>query len=479
MEPTSTASTRLAGGALWALFAVNVYRAATQSITTDEAFTYNHFVRPPLKETLSIYDANNHMLNTLLAKASLTVLHLSEFSLRLPSLLFGGLYLWAVYRLARRAFGSGAVFIAAVALLSLNPLVLDHLSAARGYGMALALWMWSLEFLLEYLEQAPGAREGLLNRAGLCLGLAVTANLAFAFPVAALGGAFCLTAVLRQRTSPGRLAEQLVVPAVLVAFLILVLPLSHAEPENFYFGGASLQDTVHSLDAISLYHTRLVFAYPKAISRIEVIDPAARIGLSALVIVALFAAVAALRRREKGRTTGLLLLVSGTMTLGLALLVTAHRVAGMRYPLSRTSLYFIPIVTLAGLVLAARANRWPVRAAAGLFAAVLTAQYLTQFTVRTYAEWTGEAEAKALVQALIRDAGGRPVSIAAGGAEEPVLTFYRERRRQRNWQPVERGLPDRNFDYYVLTVDDAALVEKRHLRIIYQDQSLTLARSGF
>ena len=83
MEPTSTASTRLGGGALWALFAANVYRAATQSITTDEGLTYNLFVHPQLKDTLHIYDANNHVLNTLLTKVSLTVLRLSEISLRL------------------------------------------------------------------------------------------------------------------------------------------------------------------------------------------------------------------------------------------------------------------------------------------------------------------------------------------------------------------------------------------------------------
>jgi 4-amino-4-deoxy-L-arabinose transferase-like glycosyltransferase len=479
MERTSTASTSFVRGALWALFATNVYRAATQSITSDEAFTYNHFVRPSLKVTLGIYDANNHILNTLLAKISLIFLPLSEFSLRLPSLLFGGLYLWAVYRLARRAFGSGAFFVAAVALLSLNPLVLDHLSAARGYGMALALWMWALEFLLEYLEQAPGAREGLLNRAGLCLGLAMAANLAFAFPVAALGGAFCLTAVLWKRTSAGTLAQQLAVPAILVAFLLLVLPLSHAEPESFYFGGASLRDTLHSLAVLSLYHTRLVFAYPQAIAGIGFVDPAVCIGLGALVIVAMFASVAALRRREKGRTAGLLLLASGVMALGLALLVAAHIVGGMRYPLNRTGLYFIPIATLAGLALVARAGFLPLRAAAGLFAVVLTAQYLTQFTMRIYGEWSGEAESEPLVQALIRDAGGRPVSIAAGGVEEPVLSFYRDRYRQKNWEPVERGLPDHEFGYYVLTTDEAGLVEKRHLRVIYKDRALTLARSGF
>jgi uncharacterized membrane protein len=463
---------------LWALFAANVYRAATQSITTDEAFTYGQFVRPSLKQTLSIYDANNHVLNTLLAKASVTALPLSEFSLRLPSLLFGGLYFWAVYRLARRAFGSGVFFVMAVLLLSLNPLVLDYLSAARGCGMALALWMWALEFLLEYLDRAPGGSRRLLNRAGFCLGLAVAANLAFAFPVAALGGAFCLTAIIRRWTPPATLAEQFGVPVILVAFLIAVLPVSHAEPENFYYGGASLRDTVHSLTVLSFYHTRQVIGHMSSGAIVAVLDPAACIGLSALAALAVLAAGAALRRGEKGSTAGLLLLVSGCMALGSALLVAAHLMVGMRYPLSRTALYFIPIATLAGLTLAARAKSRPALAAAGLVAAVIVAQYLTQFTMRSYGEWAGDAESDSVVQALIRDAGGRPLSLAVGGAEEPVFSFYRQRYRQRNWQPVERGLPDRHFDYYVLTPGDAALVEKRHLRIIYKDLALTLARSG-
>jgi hypothetical protein len=344
--------------------------------------------------------------------------------------------------------------------------------------MALALWMWALVFLMEFLEQPPGARERLLNRAGLCLGLAVAANLVFVFPVAALGGVFCLTALLWKRTSVWKLAEQLVVPAVLVAFLLLVLPLSHAGPENFYYGGVSLGATIRSLDVLSFYHTRTASVLPRAIAGLRVIDPAACAGLTALAIIALFAAVAAFRRREKERSAILLILVSVTMVLGLALLVVVHLLGGMRYPLNGTGLYFIPIATLAGLALTARMNRRPLRVAAGVFAVVVTAQYLTQFTVRIYGEWPGESESEALVQALIRDAGGRPASIAAGGVEEPVLSFYRERYRQKNWEPVERGLPEHEFGYYVLTGNDAALVEKRHLRIIYEDLELTLARAG-
>ncbi|MGB9606283.1 MAG: hypothetical protein ACPL88_10455, partial [Bryobacteraceae bacterium] len=133
---------------------VSVYRAATQSITADEAFTYNHFAGGD--EPVRVYDANNHVLFTWLARASVGVFGLSELSLRLPAVLGGWFYLAAVSVLARRLYGRGWLFLLAVAALALNPFVLDFLSAARGYGLALALLMWAIHLAALDLEaQAP------------------------------------------------------------------------------------------------------------------------------------------------------------------------------------------------------------------------------------------------------------------------------------------------------------------------------------
>ena len=41
------------------------------------------------------------------------------------------------------------MFLTVIGLLTLNPLVVDALSEARGYGMAMACWMWALELILE------------------------------------------------------------------------------------------------------------------------------------------------------------------------------------------------------------------------------------------------------------------------------------------------------------------------------------------
>src|SRR5437868_13414221 len=152
MEPDSIAWTRAACLLLLALWAANVYRAATQAITPDEAITYTRYVGPPLRDSLQRTTANNHVLNTLLARIPTSYFHLTDLALGLRGVLLGGLYLWAVFRLARRTCGAGPMFLAGVGLLSLNPLVLDHLSAARGYGMGLAVWMWALELMLEHVE---------------------------------------------------------------------------------------------------------------------------------------------------------------------------------------------------------------------------------------------------------------------------------------------------------------------------------------
>src|ERR1039457_5614163 len=140
-------------------------------------------------EALSRFDANNHVLNTLLVRISTARFHLTELSLRLPSLLAGVLYLWVVFRMARRLFGDGPAFLAVVGLLTLNPIVVDALSEARGYGMALASWMLALELILE-LVQLFSLQQ--LNLAGICLGLSVAATLPFAAPAVALLAVFLL-----------------------------------------------------------------------------------------------------------------------------------------------------------------------------------------------------------------------------------------------------------------------------------------------
>src|SRR4051812_38365848 len=190
MGRTSTVSIRFVLAMFAALCAWNLYRAATCGVTPPEAWNYDRYVGGTWQESLKHYDTNNHVLNTLLVRISTKRFHLTELSLRLPALLCGLLYLWAVFRLCRRFFGDGLVFLVSVSLMTLNPLVVDALSEARGYGMAMAAWLWALVLLLECLESFSARK---LNLAAACLALSVAACLTFIVPVLGLTAAFWLT----------------------------------------------------------------------------------------------------------------------------------------------------------------------------------------------------------------------------------------------------------------------------------------------
>ncbi|HUS07063.1 MAG TPA: glycosyltransferase family 39 protein, partial [Bryobacteraceae bacterium] len=149
------------------LFAMNVYRAATQAITIDEAFTSQLYLSKDLHTILNNYDANNHVLFTLCSKWLVNHYGNSEFTIRLASVLGGMLYLVAVYLVCRLLFGAGWLLPSGVAMLCLNPFLVDYLSVGRGYGMGLGFWMYALYCCLRFQRED---KSKYLVRAGFSLG---------------------------------------------------------------------------------------------------------------------------------------------------------------------------------------------------------------------------------------------------------------------------------------------------------------------
>ena len=451
MEPTSTASIRTARWLLGGLLAVNLYRAMTQSVTPGEAWNYYRFIGPEWAEALSRFDINNHVLNTLLVRISTACFHLTELSLRLPSLLAGVLYLWVVWRMARRWFGDGLVFLAVVGLLTLNPLVVDALSEARGYGLALASWMWALELILESVESFSAAK---LNLAAMFLGLSVAASLAFAAPAVAL------LAVFVAGTGWARTAGRAFAAIFfLTAFVLLVIPINHAEWKTFAAGASSLRQTINEIIALSMG------------TSLKVVGAVARLGL-ALAAVAGMAAMVRYRRRPDG---ALAALSGGTLALTLVLLMAAHRWLQTPFP-QEGAIYLIPltVLTVTPVIL-----KWKHKAAQIAFlsvAAVLLARYVTEFPFGMYSAGRQFSGARTLAKTLRGKAGQRAVRIGVSLAAEPILSYYRMRYGQENWQSIDRGPLTGTYDYYVLTPDDAALIEQRHLHVMYRDAGLTLAQ---
>ena len=454
MEPTSTVSIKIARGLFAALFAVNVYRAITQSVTAGEALNYTGFIGPPWTEALGHFDANNHVLNTLLVRISTSRFHLTELSLRLPSLLAGVFYLWAVFRMARRRFGDGMMFLFVTALLTLNPVIVDAMSEARGYGMALACWMWALELILESVESFSAQK---LNLAGLCLGLSVAASLAFAAPAAALLAVYLFWSRTGGNGRTG--GRPLALIAGLVAFLLLVIPLNRAEWKTLAVGATSLRQTINVVTALSLG------------TSLEVIGAISRIAVALVALGGVAAAIRHWRRRD----AALVAVAGPTLALTVLLLLAANRWRHTPFP-QEGAIYLIPLLVLTVAAGILKLNSKAAQIGFLSVSGVILACHVAAFPWGMYASGRQFAGGRSLAKVLRMNAGTESVRIGASPAAEPILTYYRARYRQGNWQPVERKPLNGAYDYYVLTPADSALIEQRHLQVLYRDSGLTLAQ---
>ena len=456
-------------GALWM---VCVYRAVTQSITHDEALTYELYLTGPFSGIFRVFSANHHFLNTLLMYVSTSLFGLSEWSMRLPALAGAALYFAAVYRTSRHVFGASYSLLLAVGLLTLNPFILDFMVAARGYGLALGLWMWALALLLPYLDEAKGRTPRRLIEAAVALSLSVTANLVFALPAAMLAG----TAIwlLRKRSAPepvkkGRKpapaepspAIYFVLPIVSMAVLFLIIsPLESSGSSDFYAGASSLAESLRSLASVSLAHGGPLRQNPFTGWATD----ALAFFLAPVILLGALA-VHAFRRN-------LLLLLCSTVAIGSALLLLLlHLALNMPYPLDRTRHHFLPLVSLALLGLIAAQPRREVAFAAYALSGALLCAFLLQWNVRKFLVWEYDADTREIgdrISASVPDKRPDAVRVGITWQLEPSLNFYRDKNRWTWMQPLSRTPLNQAYDYYVVALNDRPAVEGLGLKPMYQ-----------
>jgi dolichyl-phosphate-mannose-protein mannosyltransferase len=455
---------------------INVYRAATQSITHDEGVTYENFVAAPWSVVFNSYDANHHVLHTIVAKVFVDLLGVSPLTLRLASVLSGLLYLYLVFRICERLFGGGWYLLLSTLLLSLNTYLLDFQSAARGYGMAVAFLFLALWEMLEWLREP---QPGRLVRAGVALGLTLGANLVLAPPAAGLALMF-LAAVWNQRRgfqptvtvskkgtkketqnpfpTLGQALVRFVLPFAGVAALIVLSPLSNSSGQQFYVGAATLRAGAESIVRVSL-------------------QPAPDWLIAALALIVLPAVIAAAAfvawRAVSEWTASTLLerviaLVGGSMLIAFIAAVAAHLLLDVPYPEGRTGIYWIPLLTFSGLALAKLWERATVFLAVPMAACI--AMYIVQFRVSYYADWPYDRDSSTIAN-LIRDrkpAADRKAVIEGSWQLEPSVNFYRVSDHLDWVAEVERATPKPGADFYLLLAQDAHFVSDLRLKVLFQ-----------
>ena len=419
---------------LAAVMALSAWRAATQSVVHDEALTYNWFAGQPLIQMFN-YDANHHILHTWLVRLSVSAFGVSELTLRLPALAGAALYLAALAWFAWRMLPAGPWRVAAVALGAANPLLLDFFACARGYGLALGFLMLALALVARHLS-GVASRTG-LAAAGLALGLSVASNLAFAFPAAAAAVAFLVLdrhgpqASWASRGDHALTMLAWTIPTGAIVFTCGV-PIG-----ALYIGHGSWAGWLNDLVNASFFSTQTAVLNPYA--PIPEIVPAWAVSLAAAAAgAALAATIAGFAARSFRRAApapsatavgGALL--ATVACLAVLFLVAARVFAGINYPMDRTALYFVPVVTLAlmlglaGWTRRPRAMEW----AAVLIALAVCASYASQLRVSYYRSWKYDADSRRVFDRMEALAGHRPstdrATVFGAWYFEPSTDFYR------------------------------------------------------
>lgn len=227
--------------------ALCAYRAATQSVVHDEAFSFNLFLSHRWRDIYFNYDAANHVLFSLLAKLSIKLFGVSTWAIRLPTVIASFFLMLGVWRLLK-ASESRAVRWVAFAVIGLHPLILDFSVAARGYGLALALLTWAL-YEVRMHEDSPGADV----LAGVLLGFACAANFTVGFPAVGLLAALFLAGRGWDRL---RRTLRVALPAAAVFYAVCGGALLSAGFNNFYVGLPTLRSSLINLAISSIYALR-------------------------------------------------------------------------------------------------------------------------------------------------------------------------------------------------------------------------------
>jgi hypothetical protein len=449
---------QLALGAL--LLAYTLIRAQRLSFTHDEALTYFNGVLAPLADTLSFSGAlpsNNHLLNSLLASVTAR-LGTDALSLRLPNLLAHVLYVGTALALAS-ALRPPLARVLGFVVLTLHPFLLDFFAMCRGYGLACAFTLLSLYLLLR-CAAAPRARPGLACTASLAAALAVLSNLSFLVFFFALVCVSCGVELLkfaaqraageapRLRPLLATLAVQLTVVATLSAYVIPIGLKLRAMNELYYGGEVGfLQDTLGTLLEASLYY----HPYPGwAVGMLQALAAVAFVG-------ALVLALRAVRNRDP-----LPLVACAVPLVTASICVVQHYVLGTKYPVDRTALFFVPMLSVM-LVTASRAapSARVCVSALGIAALLLSLNAARSLNFRYQAQWGYDAATRRMLEHLSDARGGKRVLLGLHWLFGPAVRYYREQLGL-DWLQVAR-LTD-ECDYYYYPDEEAALLAGRRMR---------------
>jgi hypothetical protein len=444
---------------LWYLFR----RAALLSMTHDESGTTDLAVIPLAEIMFSpkqFQTANNHILNSLLMKVSITILGYKEWAVRLPNVLSFVLYFSAAALLMQRLTPHYWLRLGGVLILCSAHYLLDFFSLARGYGMANAFGLCAVVALVLYSQEQ---KNKWLITSFVSAALACYANFTWMNLYLGLWTVLNLSLLVFPAGEPSLIQRILKanIPPLVIALLLAAVsyrPISFLRTkEEFKWGAQNWMDSFQTFLADWLYGQKLLFLNGATSKQLLTIV----VPLFLLVILALLIRHRITRKNNSFlhlpakavfiTTTLLLVIVAGTV-LQKQLLNTFY-IDGRKASLYMPLLLALAVSCISWLEIKNRKAGQIASVSMVVVTGLLLAASLNFYQCR---EWWYDANSKEVAYTLSEQVPAG-ASIAVTWQFHPSLTFYNRHQLNNPIQSVTKTTEISNpesFDFYYVMGDD-------------------------
>jgi hypothetical protein len=455
-------------------------RASLIGFTHDESASFLGLIHVPVYQLF--FDesnwgtANNHLLNTLCMQLGAYLFGPQEWALRWGSLLGGILFLRYAWRWSALYRAPNTPdFLAAFALLTLQPFLLEFFSLARGYGLCVGLEMAALFYFFRWIKDR-GSWD--LLRSSLALSIGILAN----FTLLDVMAVWLLAVVLAcnsARPFTFSLLKTLRLLAIPMLSLLLTAALifqpmqwirAHGE---FEWGPASFWETWRVLLEHYVYNPFSPVIIGKVL--IAVLGTVGFLGMMRLIFKGF---------RKEGVQNSAALFYAVVLTVGTMLVtVLQHILLGTNYLIGRTALLFYPLLFM---LLVLFLLEWTQKTGKkiGLWAFATFA--LVNFCISTNPffcrEWRYDQNVKAVLIELHRlNPTCKKLNYGVGWKNAPANQFYQDIWALDMYEPIEydtnhndvQWFMEHNFDYiYVLHEFEDQIVSKYKLVKSYSQGGL-------
>ncbi|MFO7614815.1 MAG: hypothetical protein R6W71_09275 [Bacteroidales bacterium] len=439
------------------------YRAATLSITHDEAIIVKIVQQNSASDIFNFVIPQDHMINTLMMKWSSVLFSYSEYSMRLPNLLAHLVYIIFSILLLRR-LKNDHLLIAGFIMLNFNPYLLDFFSIARGYGLTLAWMMVSLYFTFCFVQTRKIIS---LIFAFIFSIIAVLTVYTLLNYFIALTGLVLMMLVLWWVTSGFKLSDYykrlifvvltVVSISVLLLFLKLLIPLQRVQSESFIFQSQAANfytGTIRSIVFRSIYNLQSEFT----------VNLVSYSVLFVYLMALLVTLVLSLKRNIffLNRLMFFVLVISFFVLISVTL---QYQLFNIRFVQNRWATFVVPLIVLTFIGLIEELQYGKLLKIISISVIYVIAGFFILNTVKNcnlsfYLDWKYDASTRKMMQDIYEDSGPNPekdVKLGILWLFEPSVNYYREA-LQFDWlEKVHKNGYDGEYDYYYVENIDTVL----------------------